>query len=205
MENMDKKVASADNPAITWESFPGPCYEPQERYGDCPPDLLTLMGDERIPANDRVWAFTVCTSMPDLTRRVFALRCVRETPLPDGPDGEKRTVFDLLKSSLSIAALDVAEKFVLGMASKKELEQAELDARENAGTDWDVVWAATWAVGAAARSARWAVVAAARSAVSAAEKAATRSVGAGIIAARAAAFQVEIAKSMIRAQKNVEL
>lgn len=113
------------NPAITWASFPGPCYDPQEKHGDCPGDLLSLLSDERIPAVDCIWAFCNCTELPDSAKRIFAVRCVRETPLQDG-----RKVVDLITDPRSLNALDIAYKHAIGAASDEELA----DARDAA---WD--------------------------------------------------------------------
>ena len=171
-----------DNPKITWGSFPNPCYDPQERWGGCPSDLLALLWDARIPAEDRVWAFASCTAVQDSAKRLFAVRCVRETPV-----GGVKVVADLLADPRSHAALDVAERFALGLASKDELNAARDAARAAASAAArDSVRGAAW--GASLAAARGASLAAARVASLAAARVAS------LAAARE--FQVEIAKSM---------
>ena len=147
------------NPAITWASFPEPCYDPQEKYGDCPADLLSIINDERIPAEDRIWAFAVCTELPDSAKRIFAVRCVRETPLSDG-----RKVVDLITDHRSLNALDIAYKHAIGEASDEELAAARAAARAAVRDSAlaairDAAWAAAMdAVRDAARAAAWAAV-----------------------------------------------
>lgn len=34
------------NISITWDMFPRPCYNPADRYGECPATLLDLLNDE---------------------------------------------------------------------------------------------------------------------------------------------------------------
>jgi hypothetical protein len=58
---------------------------------------------------------------------VFACRCVRETPLADG-----RKVWDLLTDERSRNAVEVAERFARGKATRDELDSARAAA-------WDVV------------------------------------------------------------------
>ena len=137
-----------ENPAITWEYFPNPCYDPQGKWGGCPADLLALLGDERIPAEDRIWAFAKCTALPDRAKRLFAVRCVRETPIGDG-----RTVADLLTDPRSLAALEVVEHHALGQATDGELAAAR-DAAWGVARDaaWGAARAAAWD---AARDAAW--------------------------------------------------
>ena len=177
------------NPAITWASFPEPCYDPQEKYGDCPADLLSIINDERIPAEDRIWAFAVCTELPDSAKRIFAVRCVRETPLSDG-----RKVVDLITDHRSLNALDIAYKHAIGEASDEELAAARAAARAAAlAAIRDAAWAAAMdAVRDAARAAAWAAV------MDASWDAARAPAW---DAARAAAWdaQIEIAKSLLSA------
>ena len=112
-----------NNPKITWASFIDPCYNPQSKYGDCPDTLLDLMNDERIPASDRIWAFAHCEEVSDSIKRMFAVRCVRETPIGDG-----RFVFDLLTDPRCIKAVDVAEAYAKGDATKEDLDAARYTA-----------------------------------------------------------------------------
>ena len=103
----------------TWDIFPNPCYSPQERYGNPPKTFYDLMCDERVPANDRIWAFSNCTLIPDNIKRFAAVRFVRETPIGDG-----RFVVDLLTHERSVNALDVAMRHAAGLATDDELAAA---------------------------------------------------------------------------------
>ena len=91
----------------------------------------------------------------DKTERLFAVWCVRDTPMHDG-----RTTGALLTDPRSIAALEVAERFAHGDATTEELAAARAAAR---ATAWDAAWAA-------ARATAWdAAWAAARDAARAAQ------------------------------------
>ena len=118
------------NPRVTWQSFPDPCYDPQEKWGDCPFDLLSLLSDERMPAVDRIAAFANCTEVSDSAKRIFAVRCVRGTPLQDG-----RKSVDLITDPRSLNALDIAYKHAIGEASNEELSAALAAA-------WTAAWTA---------------------------------------------------------------
>jgi hypothetical protein len=192
-----------NNPKITWASFIDPCYNPQRKYGDCPDSLMDLMNDERIPLEDRIWAFAKCEEVSDLIKLMFAVRCVRETPIGDG-----RFVFDLLTDPRSIRAVEVAEAYAKGEAIKEDLDaawDAAMDAASAAASAAaraaarDAAWDAAWdAASAAASAAAWdaamdAAMDAARAAASAAAWDAARDAaraaasGAAWDAARAAA------------------
>ena len=187
------------NPRVTWQSFPDPCYDPQEKWGDCPFDLLSLLSDERMPAVDRIAAFANCTEVSDSAKRIFAVRCVRETPLQDG-----RKSVDLITDPRSLNALDIAYKHAIGEASNEELSAAlaaawtaAQTAAQTAASEaaWyaardgardaarDAAWDASWA---AASEAAWAASWAAASEAAWA---------AALDGARAA--QIEIAKSIL--------
>jgi hypothetical protein len=122
-----------ENPSVTWDSFPTPCYDPQERYGDCPETLLDIINNDKIPVEDRIWAFSVCTDIENNVKRMFTVRCIRETPISGG-----RFVFDLLTDQRSIAAVEISEAFALGNSTSNDLSAA-----------WDAAWdasrAAAWA------------------------------------------------------------
>ena len=91
--------------------------------------------------------------------RLFAVWCARNTPLADG-----RTTGDLLTDPRSLAALEVAERFANGEATRQELNAAGAAAWDAAGAAqnaagaaaWDAAWAAQNAAGAAAWDAAWA-------------------------------------------------
>ena len=79
----------------------------------------------------------------DRTLRLFAVWCARNTPLGDG-----RKTGDLLTDPRSLAALEVAERYAHGKASREELVSARDAARDAA---WDAAgYAAGYAAGAAA-------------------------------------------------------
>ena len=100
----------------------------------------------------------------DLTLRLFAVWCARNTPLPDG-----RKTGNLITDSRSLAALDVAERFANGQASRGELAaawKAAWEAAEAAAEE------AAWAAAEAASPGGWAASPAARAAAEAARAAA---------------------------------
>jgi hypothetical protein len=106
----------------------------------------------------RLWILTRPGVATDRDLRLFACRCVRETPLPDG-----RTVWDLLTDERSRTVVEVSERFANGQASQGELAAAGVAAgvaaRAAAG---DAAWAAAWAAaGDAAWDAAWAAARAA--------------------------------------------
>ena len=89
--------------------------------------------------DDALWC---CRSIDyDRVWRLYAVWCARQ-------------VQHLMKDPRSIAALDVAQAFASGMATRDQLERAWADAGDAAG---DAAWAAAWAdAGDAARDAAWA-------------------------------------------------
>jgi len=169
---------------ITWEDFPRPCYSPQDRYGDCPKTFVDLLNVVGIPTEDLIWAFSVCPKISDREKRLFAVRCARETPIDEG-----RMTGELITDPRSISALDVAERFANGAATSEELAAARAAARAAA---WAAARAAAWAAAwAAARAAAWdAAWDAARDAAGAAAGAAARDAEGD--AARAAARDAQI-------------
>ena len=128
-------------------------------YGQTTPIPLSVIL-EKNGLDDALWAFP---TVPDDQRdemqrisRIFACRCVRETPLQDG-----RKVWDLLTDERSRGAVEVAERYAAGESSDDELAAA-WDAARDAARDaaGDAAWAAAWdaagaAAGAAARAAAW--------------------------------------------------
>jgi len=165
-DTLNLKNIAMKNIQITWADFPEPCYDPQERYGDCPAVLGDLLNDERIPSEDRIWAFCVCVKVPRNKKRLFAVRAVRETPLENGG-----FVLDLLTDKRSINALTVAERYANGEATGQELHaaycaawDASYSGREAASiaASWSAANADEWDFSGA--SVRAAAMAAARSA-----------------------------------------
>ena len=69
--------------------------------------------------------------------RLFAVWCARNTPLADG-----RTTGDLLTDPRSLAALEVAERFANGEATRQELNAAGAAAWDAACAARDAAWAA---------------------------------------------------------------
>jgi hypothetical protein len=116
----------------------------------------------------------------DRTVRLFAVWCARNTPLADG-----RKIGDLLTDHRSLAALEVAERFVNGNATARELAAARAAA-------WAAAAAADAADAAAdAAAAAWAAADAAADAARAAAADAARA--AARDAARAAAYNAQSA------------
>ena len=100
------------------------------------------------------WLLWILTAIDapanDKAQRLFAIWCARHTPMHDG-----RTTSVLLTDPRSIEALEVAERFTHGNATKEELAAAGAAA-------WDAAWAAARdAAGDAARAAAWAAAGAA--------------------------------------------
>lgn len=134
---------------LTWADFDkfNPCYSPQDKYGDFSGTILDILNDERIPANDKIWAATREGILDDRTLRLFACKCVRE-------------IWHLLTDERSRNAVEVAEKYANGEATYKELSVAREDA-PNAMIYADI--AATAAARDAARAASWIAASAAAS------------------------------------------
>ena len=136
---------------LTWADFAKhePCYNPAEKYGEWQGTILDLLQHPEIPAQDKIWAFTREGIVNEKTLRLFAVGCARK-------------VQHLLKDQRSIDALDVAESYANGNATKNELEAAWAAAgnaawaaaRAAAGAAaGDAAWNAAWN---AARAAAWA-------------------------------------------------
>ena len=132
---------------------PPPCYEPTEVIPeDWEGTAIDMLKEKRVPPEDRLWVVLREEFIDAKTLRLFACRCVRGTPLPDG-----RTVWDLLTDERSRHAVDVAERYAVGEATGDELAAACDAACAAAG---DVALAAAGAT--ALFAARSAALAAAR-------------------------------------------
>ncbi len=91
-----------------------PCYNPNrylpEDWSGTAVDLLKI---EVIPAKDRLWVVLRPDCIDDKTLRLFAVNCTRRTmrriPNPD---------------PCSLPAIEVAERFANGQATKEELATA---------------------------------------------------------------------------------
>ena len=113
-------------------------------------------------ANWLLWILDAIDAPPDEKNlRLFAIWCARSTPLSDG-----RKTGDLLTDPRSLNALDVAERFAHGQATRGELDAARDAAREARDAAWGASWGAAWeaAWGAAWSAARSASRGAARGA-----------------------------------------
>lgn len=127
---------------LTWANFAKhePCYNPAEKYGEWQGTILELMQHPDIPAKDKIWAFTREGIVDDKTLRLFAVGCARR-------------VQHLMNDQRSLDALDVAERYANGNATKDELYAARYAANDAASAAArDAAWdAARTAARAAAR------------------------------------------------------
>ena len=98
---------------LTWADFAEhkPCYNPAEKYGKWEGTILDLMQHLNIPAKDKIWAFTREGITDNKTLRLFAVGCARR-------------VQHLVTDKRSLDALDVAERYANGNATKEELAAA---------------------------------------------------------------------------------
>jgi len=120
-----------------------------KKYGqDTPIPILKIL--EINGLNDALWALQVAIPIEEADKllRLFCCWCVWNAPLPDG-----RTVWDLLTDERSRKAVEVAERYARGKATKEELDKASFDAWEAAWEDdscdaeahaADAAWATTW-------------------------------------------------------------
>ena len=130
------------------------CYDPVKHLPEnWRGTALTILKNEAIPFEDRLWVVCRNEFISDRTMRLFAVWCARQ-------------VQHLMADKRSIDALDVAERFANGQATLAELDAAGAAAG-------DAAWAAARAAGDAAwAAARAAAGAAARAAAGAAAGAA---------------------------------
>ena len=173
--------------SLNWSDFDQhkPCYSPQERYGDFSGTILDILKDERVPDDEKIWAFTREGIMDDRTLRLFAVGCARK-------------VQHLMADQRSINALDVAERYANGLASDEDLASAKKAA-------WEAAREAAWEAAREAWEAAWEARAAAWEAAMAAAMAAAREARAAAMAAameaRAAAREAAMAAAMAAARK----
>jgi len=143
----------------------GACAEAQV-FAHTVPDLETAWNTCKRP-DWMIWLLNKLRFQDDQTYRLYACRCVRDTPLADG-----RRVWDLLTDQRSRTAVEVAEKFANGNATQNEMAAARAAAGDAAWAARAAVWDAARAVWAAARAAAgdaaWAAGAAAGAAGAAA-------------------------------------
>ena len=135
----------------------GPCIDGWERLlrslgktkaDDEPLSLLTVLDSNGL--DDTLWCFRAVDGF-DKEKRLFAVWCARQ-------------VQHLMTDSRSLAALDVAERFAFGDATRTELDAAQSAAQAARDAARDAAWSA-------ARDAAWdAAWAAARDAARAAAR-----------------------------------
>jgi hypothetical protein len=99
----------------------------------------------------RIWIFSRGGVASERDQRLFAVWCARR-------------VQHLMQDPRSIAALDVAERYANGEATREELEAASAAACAAANDAWAAAWGASAAARSAASVAAWGASAAARSA-----------------------------------------
>jgi hypothetical protein len=99
-----------------------PCYDPSKYFPeDWKGTVLDIIVDERIPWEDRLWATMRSDLVSEKLMRLFAVWCARQ-------------VQRLMKEERSLKALDVAEDFANGKATREELTAAR-DAAWDAARD----------------------------------------------------------------------
>ena len=134
-----------------------PCYDPVDGKSKLPEDwtgtVLDIL-DLKITTEDKIWVVCRNELVSEKLMRLFAVWCARQ-------------VQHLLKDERPLKALDVAEAYANGNATKEELAAARATARDAAwaaagdaagaaagAAAWDAAWAAAGdAAGAAARDA----------------------------------------------------
>ena len=116
----------------------GPCYDPIKHIpADWRGTAVDVLKLEKVGTEDRLWVVLRSEIVSERVVRLFAVWCARR-------------VQHLMKDGRSLKALDVAERFANGEASKEELSAARAAA-------WDAARAATRAAARdAARAAAWA-------------------------------------------------
>lgn len=107
-----------------------PCYDPARHLPeDWQGTALDILRHKEIPPQDKLWVVCREGLIDAKTLRLFAVWCARQ-------------VQHLMTDPRSIAALDIAERFAHGAATKEELAAAEAAARAAPG---DAAWDAAWA------------------------------------------------------------
>lgn len=161
----------------------GPCYDPSRYLAeDFKGTILDILDDKRIPFEDRLWVIVRAGFVSEKLMRLFAVWCARQ-------------VSHLMKDERSIKALDVAEAYANGKATKAQLYAAQEAARDAALDAADAAqhnaafadaWDASRAVQNAAWAAAWDAARAVQNAARAARDAAWAAADAPQNAARAA-------------------
>jgi len=87
----------------------GPCYAPDKYYDEeWVGDVLSVVHDDHIPWSDRLWVVCRTDLLSDKLMRFFAASCARK-------------VQHLMTDKRSLDALDVAEAFARGLATREQL------------------------------------------------------------------------------------
>lgn len=113
----------------------GPCYDPA-RYlpENWSGTALDVLRHAEIPPHDKLWVVCYGDIIDDKTLRLFVVWCARQ-------------VQHLMLDPRSIAALDTAEKYAHGEASREELDAAWAAAWDAAGAAaWDAAWDAAYGI-----------------------------------------------------------
>jgi hypothetical protein len=106
-----------------------PCYDPNKYLpGEWQGTALDILNLKECPFPDRLWVIMRTDLVSEKLMRLFAVWCARQ-------------VQHLMKDERSLKALDVAEAFANGKATKEELDAAGDAARDAAG---DAARAAAW-------------------------------------------------------------
>lgn len=121
-----------------------PCYDPTRHLPeDWHGTAVDILKTERVPDKDRLWVCLRPEILSEKTMRVFAVWCARQ-------------VQHLMKDPRSLKALDVAEAYAYGKASKEELETSQSDARFAAYAAFPVCYVSFVANAIAGSPASWA-------------------------------------------------
>ena len=160
------------------------------------PDLETAWANCHRP-DWMVWLLRNLHYENDRAYRLFARWCARSTPLKDG-----RTTWDLLKDDRSKRAVEVAERFANGEATRAELDEARRAAADAAYSAADADAAAAAAAYSAAYATYAAAYSAAADAYAAAAYAADAAAAAAYSAAAAAADAAAAAAAARKAQAD---
>jgi hypothetical protein len=114
-----------------------PCYDPSKYLSeDWTGTVLDIVKNDDVPWDDRLWVVMREDLLSDRLMRMFAVWCARQ-------------VQHLITDERSLKALEVAERFANGLATKEELAAARVAARAAA---WNAAWHAARD---AARDAAW--------------------------------------------------
>lgn len=105
-----------------------PCYDPSLRLPETwRGTAVTILKNAAIPHEDRLWVVLRPEIISERAMRLFAVGCARQ-------------VQHLMKDERSLRALDVAEAYANGNATKEELDAARVAAWDAAR---DAAWVAT--------------------------------------------------------------